>query len=235
MPRFSDSTGTSDDSFQIGVGGAGVKILRFFNGFAGNIQWSPTASRTLTLPDSSGTIALLGQNFSDYVGFTVPPSPTNGQTWEETDAAGIHIANWKYDTPNTRWVERFSRDLRIQFTATATATSTSLCVEIPRGASGNILLDHTQMVVWNAVGYTSAIKYTLSLNRAIAATTTNTSIVTYDLFALGLTSPGSRVKLPLTTHNLLYTDTEHFNLTATITGAAGFIRLSGHVYYRNIR
>jgi hypothetical protein len=203
------------------------------NASLGSAAFTNSSAYATALQGSKADTAL--QDIANYRGANVPSSPTNGQIWAENDAGGIPINTWIYDAPNTRWLDYVQRDLRIQFTATATATSNSLCVEIPRGASGSILLDHTQMVIWNAVGYTSSIKYALSLNRAPSNSATNTVITNYDLFTLGLTSPGNRVRLPLTTHNILYTETEHFNITATITGAAGFIRISGHVYYRNIR
>jgi hypothetical protein len=58
MPKFSDLLGTVNNTFQIGIAGAGAKVLRFFNGFTGSLSWNPTANRTLTLPDKSGTLVI---------------------------------------------------------------------------------------------------------------------------------------------------------------------------------
>lgn len=59
MGKLSDFLGTLSNQFQIGIGGTGLRRLRFRNGFNGDLEWEPTANRTIALPDESGTIALL--------------------------------------------------------------------------------------------------------------------------------------------------------------------------------
>lgn len=51
--------GTNLNTFAIGSGLAGTKTLSFVNTFTGDLQWTPTAARVLTLPDSTGTLATL--------------------------------------------------------------------------------------------------------------------------------------------------------------------------------
>jgi hypothetical protein len=49
---------TVQNSFSIGDNTAGAKQLRFLNGFTGTVSWNPTANRTQTNPDASGTYLL---------------------------------------------------------------------------------------------------------------------------------------------------------------------------------
>lgn len=56
-------SGTQFNTFQIGDGTAGARILKFINAFIGQLSWTPTAARTLTLPDATDT--LVGKNTVD--------------------------------------------------------------------------------------------------------------------------------------------------------------------------
>lgn len=59
MSKWLDALGTIATQFQIGIGGSGLRRLRFKNGFNGDLEWNPTANRLIALPDASGTIALV--------------------------------------------------------------------------------------------------------------------------------------------------------------------------------
>jgi len=59
MGKITDLFGTFRSQFQIGIGGNGFRRLRFRNNFDGDLEWEPTANRTIALPDESGTIALV--------------------------------------------------------------------------------------------------------------------------------------------------------------------------------
>jgi hypothetical protein len=56
-----DETGTTENTFSFGDGTAGTKILNYVNDFTGSLQWSPTDNRTLTLPDTTDTLATATQ------------------------------------------------------------------------------------------------------------------------------------------------------------------------------
>lgn len=58
MGLLPDLLGTLATAFQIGIGGAGLRRLRFKNAFAGDLDWTPTANRTIVIPDASGSICL---------------------------------------------------------------------------------------------------------------------------------------------------------------------------------
>jgi len=60
MSKLTDLLGTIANTFQIGIGGSGVRTLRFRNGFQGDLTWTPTAARAIALPDAGGTVQLLG-------------------------------------------------------------------------------------------------------------------------------------------------------------------------------
>jgi hypothetical protein len=51
-------TGTNQNTFTIGNGAAGTKTLALTNGFVTSLQATPTANRAITIPNTSGTIAL---------------------------------------------------------------------------------------------------------------------------------------------------------------------------------
>lgn len=58
MSKFLDSFGTLLNSFQIGIGSSGARSLAFKNSSGtATISCTPTANRTITLQDASGTIA----------------------------------------------------------------------------------------------------------------------------------------------------------------------------------
>jgi len=69
-----DEYGTAQNSFTIGDQEAGAKSLIFDNGFLGTLSWTPTAARTLTLPDVTGTLIATGTSVSltslDLTGIT---------------------------------------------------------------------------------------------------------------------------------------------------------------------
>jgi hypothetical protein len=48
--------GTNQNTFNIGDGAAGAKTLAFVNTNVGQLQWTPGAARTLTLPDATDTL-----------------------------------------------------------------------------------------------------------------------------------------------------------------------------------
>lgn len=74
LATHGEETGTNSNSFRIGDGTAGAKSFQVNNGNIGTIQWTPTTARTLTLPDATGTVALLTD---------IPPT-TNVQTFTST-------------------------------------------------------------------------------------------------------------------------------------------------------
>lgn len=58
MGKWFDAFGTIATQFQIGIGGTGIRRLRFRNGSNGDLEWNPTGGRVITLPDGSGTVFL---------------------------------------------------------------------------------------------------------------------------------------------------------------------------------
>lgn len=57
--------GTISDTFKIGAATAGAKILKFVSSFIGSLSWTPSAARTLTLPDATDT--LIGKATTDVL------------------------------------------------------------------------------------------------------------------------------------------------------------------------
>lgn len=55
--------GTNQNAFSVGDGAAGIKEIDFVNANTGKLQWNPSAARTITLPDSDGTVALTGDDY----------------------------------------------------------------------------------------------------------------------------------------------------------------------------
>ena len=53
-----DLAGTAQNTFAIGSNTSGTKVIQFKNGFTGALQATPTAARTWTLPDATGTLAV---------------------------------------------------------------------------------------------------------------------------------------------------------------------------------
>lgn len=49
---------TTDPILQIGVGGTGVRTLRFRNANTADLTWNPTANRSISLPDGDGALML---------------------------------------------------------------------------------------------------------------------------------------------------------------------------------
>lgn len=58
------SFGTNENTWTIGDTTAGTKTVAFAAAFTGNLSWAPTAARTLTLPDKTGTVATLDDTIS---------------------------------------------------------------------------------------------------------------------------------------------------------------------------
>lgn len=61
------STGTSANQFSVGDGAAGTKSVRFNGAAALLLQATPTASRTITLPDGTGVVLLGPDNTVEQV------------------------------------------------------------------------------------------------------------------------------------------------------------------------
>jgi len=53
-----DDFGSNRNTYKIGDGAAGTKTLGFSAAGLGSLQWAPTAARTVTIPDDSGTVVL---------------------------------------------------------------------------------------------------------------------------------------------------------------------------------
>jgi hypothetical protein len=56
MATITDVLGNLNNAFRLGSLGASNLFLRLFNSFTGTLSWNPSASRTLILPDKSGTL-----------------------------------------------------------------------------------------------------------------------------------------------------------------------------------
>ena len=88
MPKFSDFLGTVRSLLQIGIGGSGVRTLRFRNGFQGDLTWNPTANRAIAMPDKDGIVAVT-QDFLNNIsiqGYRPIVSVTATKTFSLTDA-----------------------------------------------------------------------------------------------------------------------------------------------------
>lgn len=98
MSNFLDTLGTILSEFQIGLPGAGLRRLKFRNQFSGNLEWNPTADRTVSLPDKSGTIALLDDvGASSEVGARVYHN-TNQSIASGTTPIALEFNSERYDT-----------------------------------------------------------------------------------------------------------------------------------------
>jgi hypothetical protein len=59
MSKFLDGLGTTLQNWQIGLKQAGARTIRFTNSNGtGTLTWNPTTNRTLTLPDTTDTLAV---------------------------------------------------------------------------------------------------------------------------------------------------------------------------------
>jgi len=59
-----EESGTRHSNFTIGNQAAGPNTLTFDNGVLGRLTWNPTAARMITLPNSSGIVALVGESYT---------------------------------------------------------------------------------------------------------------------------------------------------------------------------
>jgi len=74
---LSSVQGTSQNAFSIGSNMAGTKALQFKNGFTSQLQASPTAGRTWSLPDVNGSVVL-----------------DSAMSWQSEDH---NLGGWTYD------------------------------------------------------------------------------------------------------------------------------------------
>lgn len=85
--------GTAQNTFSIGSNTAGTKVVRFRNGFDGSLSAAPTAARTWTLPDQSGTLGL-----STYQDITT--APTTG-TYAVGDIVDTRVGRFRCTVAGT--------------------------------------------------------------------------------------------------------------------------------------
>lgn len=76
-----ESKGTNQNTFSVGDAAAGAKVLAFSANSVGNLSWTPTAARTLTLPDATAT--LIGRDTTD----TLTNKRINPRVTSETSSA----------------------------------------------------------------------------------------------------------------------------------------------------
>lgn len=85
-------TGTNKNTYLVGDSMAGTKTVGFVNDFTANLDWNPTAARTQTLQDATGTIALLSDTVAPFEGSEIadPPAPAtnNGILYFRDNGAG---------------------------------------------------------------------------------------------------------------------------------------------------
>lgn len=115
--RISD--GTVSNTFYIGDGTAGAKTLAFYANFQGNLNWTPTAARNITVPDASGTLALT----SDLSGYQ--PLDSDLTALANTATTGLYTVTGS-GTSATR---------------TLTAGSSKISITNGSGVAGNPTID----------------------------------------------------------------------------------------------
>jgi len=93
MGKITDLFGTFRSQFQIGIGGNGFRRLRFRNNFDGDLEWEPTAPRTIALPDDSGTIALVAARRVGVTQFYIGEFGI-GQGWfDDFDGKWVYLSS----------------------------------------------------------------------------------------------------------------------------------------------
>lgn len=65
-----DDFGSNRNEFKVGDGTAGAKLFSWVANFTGSLSWTPTAARTITLPDATGTVALTSNKLSAFAATT---------------------------------------------------------------------------------------------------------------------------------------------------------------------
>lgn len=96
---------------------SGTITLRFRSVNAGNLQWNPTASRTLTLPDATGTIAL-----TTLLSAATAPITCNDQTLSRYGTACTIVSTTAYTLSNA------DNGVQLVFTA-----ASAVAVTVPTG------------------------------------------------------------------------------------------------------
>jgi hypothetical protein len=94
--------GTNQASFAVGDGtGAGAKSVLFKNSNTGTLQWTPTTSRTITLPDGTGTVYVSGGTDIPITdgGTGVSTLPSGLLKGAGTSAITAAVAETDYVTP----------------------------------------------------------------------------------------------------------------------------------------
>lgn len=103
-----DDFGSNRNSFAIGDTTAGAKTLNFVANFTGGLQWTPTAARTATLPDKSGTVAFTNDKLSAFAATTsaelagvLSDEAGTGGGFVRADGAAINPASIGATTPGS--------------------------------------------------------------------------------------------------------------------------------------
>jgi hypothetical protein len=96
MAKWLDALGTIATQFQIGIGGTGLRRLRFRNGFNGDLEWNPTANRVITLPNASGIVQVTGNEV-----FVQPGKPTT-----RSDGSALQNDDRWFSTADRLWFYR---------------------------------------------------------------------------------------------------------------------------------
>lgn len=101
MSAFGDWLGTIKNTFQIGNRLTGFQSLIFHNGFINFLRANPSAARTWTLPDKSGTLSLL-----DDIKIVFQQSPPTNLSlfWWETNATGQPLRDFFWTWNGSEWV-----------------------------------------------------------------------------------------------------------------------------------
>lgn len=202
MGKLSDLLGTIATQFQIGIGGSGIRRLRFQNDCNGDLEWHPTADRTITLPDASGTVFLVEQAVLENLGGTsaqykIPLTGENGRIDKSLLSGGVWqkptlITNAIYSSttaiiPSDDTIPQSSEGTQIgSVTITPkSATSTLYISALAHGA------------VTAANGITLALFRNNSTN-ALAAQTVNTSSGNAQVLVKAKTDTGSTTPITIT-------------------------------------
>ncbi len=80
-----DDSGTEASNFDIGDGSAGSRSITFHSTFDTVVQATPTAGRTLTLPDADGELVYAGGPLVIENRTSDPSTPATGRIWLRTD------------------------------------------------------------------------------------------------------------------------------------------------------